>query len=241
MNLLPNNVSTYGGDVDFVFWLITSLVGFWFFVTLFAIIYFAIRYRASKNPKAAYIKGESWKEEKFIEVPHLIVLACDVAIIAYTFTAWNRIEIDVPAADYEVGVEGKTWSWVFRYPGIDGKLNTPDDVVVDESTNGVLHVPVNKNIIVHISSQETLHSFFVKELRLKQDAIPGRVITKWFNAHKEGKYEIACAEICGYGHFQMRNYLVVESEDNFQKYTAELYAKNASSNVVMAAKKGENK
>jgi len=230
MSVLPKSISTYGGDIDFIFWLVTILVGFWFFLTLFSLLYFLVRYRKGKNPTAVYSQGEGWKESKFIEIPHLIVLLCDVLIIVYTFTAWNRVEIDIPEPDYEVGVEGKLWYWAFRYPGPDQKLNTDDDIIVNEQNNGIMHVPVNKNIVIHISSDKTLHSFFVKELRLKQDAIPGRVISKWFNATETGKYEIACAEICGVNHWSMRNYLVVESEAAFNERMDQLASKQKIKN-----------
>jgi len=248
MSILPKNISVYGGDIDFIFWLVTVLVGFWFILTLVAILYFLVRYRKGKNPKASYVEGHSLKESKWIEIPHLLVLVCDVLIIVYTFAAWNKVEIYDPPEEsgpnYHVGIEGKLWYWAFRYPGPDNELNTADDIIVDEQNNGKLHVPVNRNIVIHLSSDKTIHSFFVKELRLKQDAIPGRVITKWFNATETGEFEIVCAEICGVNHWSMRNYLVVQEEAAFNDFIKNLAAKqNQKNSLAMAESKkmGENK
>ena len=72
-----------------------------------------------------------------------------------------------------------------------------------------------------------MHSFFLKNVRLKQDAIPGRTMKRWFNCNKEGRYEIACSEICGMLHSQMRNWLVVESQEKFDEYMKTLYEKNS--------------
>jgi cytochrome c oxidase subunit 2 len=86
-------------------------------------------------------------------------------------------------------------------------------------------VPVNQPVIIRLSSVDVLHSFFVPVLRIKQDAIPGTIIRVWFEATKAGEYEIACAELCGLGHYRMRGYLTVESEEEFQTWLAEMAAR----------------
>ncbi len=81
-----------------------------------------------------------------------------------------------------------------------------------------LHVPVNKVIGIALQSEDVLHSFFLPDLRLKQDAVPGRTIPVWFKATKPGRYEIACAELCGFGHTTMRGLLTVHTEEDWQKW-----------------------
>src|ERR671922_310118 len=103
------------------------------------------------------------------------------------------------------------------YPGPDGKLNTEDDVKFDND----LHVPVNKVVRVHLTSKDVIHSFFLPSLRLKQDAVPGRTILVWFEATKPGKYELPCAELCGFGHSGMKGWLHVHSPEEYQEWAAE--------------------
>ena len=81
---------------------------------------------------------------------------------------------------------------------------------------------------MELRSRDVLHSFFVVNTRLKQDVIPGRMNTRWFNLTKEGKYDISCAEICGVLHAKMRNFLVVESQDKYEQYLKTLYEKNTA-------------
>lgn len=160
----------------------------------------------------------------------LVVLALsDFVILLEEHNAWAEIEMLPPSSDLHIGITGRQWNWIFTYPGPDGLLNTSDDVVVDEM-NSELHIPVNKNIVFDLRARDVLHSFFVTNIRLKQDAIPGRTLKRWFNVTKEGKYDIACAEICGILHAKMHNFLVVDTQENFEKYLRELYAKNSKNN-----------
>src|SRR4029079_16154069 len=99
----------------------------------------------------------------------------------------------------------------------DGKFGTGDDkTLLDE-----LHVPVNKIVHVNLKSQDVIHSFFVPQFRMKQDAVPGREIAQWFEATKPGKYELPCAELCGFGHSGMRGWIYVHTPADYQKGAAE--------------------
>ena len=110
-----------------------------------------------------------------------------------------------------IRVTAKQFNWEVRYPGLDGKLDTEDDVVMDND----FHVPVNKVVRVQLRSRDVIHSFFVPQLRLKQDAVPGREIPVWFEATKNGKYEVPCAELCGFGHSGMKGYLFVDTPADY--------------------------
>jgi cytochrome c oxidase subunit 2 len=176
--------------------------------------------------RAEFITGETKKHWNWVVAALVLLAVSDFTILLAEHHAWETIEREPPKADVTVGVTGRQWNWIFTYPGPDGKLNTSDDVVVD-ALNSELHVPVNKNIIVELRATDVLHSFFIPNARLKQDVIPGRTGKKWFNVTKLGKYDIACAEICGIMHAKMRNFLVVETQEQYDQYIKELYAKNA--------------
>jgi len=105
------------------------------------------------------------------------------------------------------------------YPGPDGKNGTSDDFTVRNQ----LHVTVNEPVAVELSSEDVIHSFFVPEWRLKQDAVPGREINVWFKAIKPGRYELPCAELCGPGHSGMVNWVNVLSDADYQKWVQKVW------------------
>ncbi len=225
MNILPKNVSTYGQEIDSLFWLITTFALIAFVISLFVLIYPLFKYRQRAGVKAEYFTGEKKTHFKWVAIA-LIALALSDFIIMYAeHDAWVTIEGLPAQQDFHVGVTGRQWNWIFTYPGPDGKLGTADDVVVDEQ-NSELHVPVNKNIIFDLRARDVVHSFFIVNTRLKQDALPGRVVTRWFNITVEGKYDISCSQICGVLHAKMRNYVVAESQEKFDAYIKALYDNN---------------
>ena len=122
-----------------------------------------------------------------------------------------------PATDFVIEITAKQFNWEVRYPGLDGKLNTEDDVLMDND----FHVPVDKTVRIHLKSRDVIHSFFVPQLRLKQGAVPGHDIPVWFKAIKPGKYEIPCAELCGFGHSGMKGYLFVHTPEEYQQWVKE--------------------
>jgi cytochrome c oxidase subunit 2 len=111
-------------------------------------------------------------------------------------------------------VTAKQFNWEMLYPGPDGQFGTADDLLLDNE----LHVPVNKVVRVTLKSKDVIHSFFLPHVRLKQDAVPGREIEAWFEATKLGRYEIPCAELCGFGHSGMKGWLTVHPPDEYQKW-----------------------
>jgi len=103
------------------------------------------------------------------------------------------------------------------YPGADGQLGTGDDFTVRNQ----LHVPVDTPVVVHLSSEDVIHSFFIPAFRVKQDAVPGMHIRVWFKAMETGEYELACAELCGLGHYRMRAAVTVHTADDYQRWLSE--------------------
>ena len=112
---------------------------------------------------------------------------------------------------------GKQFNWEVVYAGPDGKFDTADDRTFDNE----IHVPVGKPVRLELRSKDVIHSFFLPNLRLKQDVVPGRVIDAWFEATKTGKYELPCAMLCGFGHSGMKGYLFVETPEAFDQWRSE--------------------
>ena len=226
MKIFPENVSTYGQEIDSLFWIITVFAGIAFVISLFVLLYPLIRYRHTASPKAQYITGEKKKHFKWITIALVLLLGSDFVILYCEHDAWAQIESAPDKVDVRVGIIARQWNWIFVYPGPDGVLNTSDDVIVDDM-NSSLHVPVNKNIVFELRSQDVIHSFFLANARFKQDVLPGRTLVRWFNLTKEGKYDISCTQICGILHSKMRNFVQVESEERYKHFIDSLYSANA--------------
>ncbi len=222
--LFPENISTYGGEIDHLFWVTLILTAIAFLISLFFLNFPLFKFRYKADRKGRYEKGTTWNQLKWIVTALVVLFISDMYILFAEHPTWHKMEEYLPEADLHIGITARQWNYIFTYPGPDNKLYTADDVIINEQ-NSSLHVPINKNIVFDLRATDVVHSFFVSNLRLKQDAIPGRTITRWFNATKEGTYDIVCAEICGVLHSMMRNYLVVESEEKYDAFVQELYAK----------------
>jgi cytochrome c oxidase subunit II len=203
--------STFAPDIDGIIWLIAVLVGFWFIVAEGVFFWLILKFRVRDGEKAQYITGEEKKQMRFISWPHYLVLVCDVFIVVGAVRVWVEVKQELPseAEAQHVRVISQQWAWSFVHPGADGKLDTGDDIrTVDE-----LHVQVGQKYIYELEARDVLHSFSVPVFRLKQDAVPGRVITGWFEATRTGTYDIQCTEICGIGHGMMVARIVIESPE----------------------------
>jgi cytochrome c oxidase subunit 2 len=223
LGIFPENISTYGSEIDSLFWLIVGITFFAFFVSVYVLLKPLYTNNHKKVQRATYITGHEKKYMRWLVYALIGLTLGDFVILGVEHGTWVKFEQEIPNPDLEIGIIGRQWNWIFIYPGPDGKLYTKDDVRIDEM-NSELHLPVNKNIVVHLMAKDVLHSFWVSNIRLKQDCIPGRTNKRWFNLTKEGKYELACAEICGVLHSKMRNFIVVESEEKFQQHISALYA-----------------
>jgi cytochrome c oxidase subunit 2 len=185
------------------------LVGFWFVLSELVFFYLIFRFRAKDGVPAEYITGEEKSQKRWITIPHLLVLVCDVFIIVGAVRVWVEVKQTLPEAEQTVRVTAQQWAWSFVHPGPDRKLGTPDDIAtVDE-----LHIAVDEIYHYELEARDVLHSFSVPVFRLKQDAIPGRVIKGWFQATRTGSYDIQCTEICGIGHGIMVGRIVIETPE----------------------------
>ena len=207
---LPEDVSTYGKDIDFLFHLIYYITGATFVLVAAALIAFLVLYRHKEGRRATYTHGNTTLEIVWTVVPTLIL----VVLTFLSVPTWARLKMQMPQTDLTVQVNAKQFNWIVTYPGPDGKFGTEDDKTFENE----VHVPVGKPVKLILKSQDVIHSFYMPNLRFKQDAVPGREIPAWFDATKPGKYEIPCAELCGFGHSGMRGWLFVHTPEDYQKW-----------------------
>ena len=234
---LPLAASTHAGEIDqmivLTHWLMLVLFVGWgaFFV------FVLFRFRRGANPKADYV-GAKGKVAKSTEVAIAIVEV--VLLVFYAIPAWaTRVKQFPPESEaVVVRVVGEQFAWNVHYPGADGKfgrtevrrvaadnpigLDRSDPAAKDDITTiNQLTLPVDRPVLVHLSSKDTIHSFGLFEMRVKQDAIPGLDIPVWFIPNRIGDYEIACSQLCGLGHYRMRGFVNIKSDADFQAFLAE--------------------
>jgi cytochrome c oxidase subunit 2 len=213
MSWLPENVSTYGAEIDYLFYVIYYITAAVFILVTLLMVLFLILYRHREGRRAIYSHGNTALEITWTIIPAIIL----VALSFMSVSSWGKIKSHVPPSDFQVQVTAKQFNWEILYPGPDRKFGTEDDFQIEND----MHVPVNKVVHVILKSKDVIHSFFLPNLRLKQDAVPGRDILAWFEATKPGKYELPCAELCGFGHSGMRGWLYVHSPEDYEQWVKE--------------------
>jgi len=215
---LPPNVSSYGPEVDKLFYIILAITGVTFFLVQGTLIIFLVKYRYRKGRKATYIHGHHTAEIIWTVIPALIL----VWLAFYQRSSWAEMKQNFPPEKdaFVVEVSAQQFEWHFTYPGPDGKFDSGDEI----ETINQFHIPVNVPILMKLTSKDVIHSLFLPEMRFKQDAVPGLVIPAWFKALKTGVYDVACAELCGLGHYRMRGFLNVHTPEKLNETLAELAA-----------------
>lgn len=213
LSWLPENVSTFGEDIDFLFYLIYYITAAVFLLVTVLMVLFLVKYRYQEGRRAVYTHGNTVLEIVWTVVPAFIL----IMLSFMSAKTWGNIKASQPPEDVQVHVIGQQFEWLIRYPGPDGKFETEDDLELRDDLN----VPVNKVVLITLRSNDVIHSFFLPNLRLKQDAVPGRDIPVWFKATKPGRYELPCAELCGVGHSGMRGWLTVHSEEDYKAWIKE--------------------
>ena len=213
--ILPSSASTFAGEIDFLYYLILVITGIAFVVVEVGLIVFMIKYRARPGRKAEYIQGSTKAEIIWTTVPAVTL----VIIGLMSGGVWNTIKgrNSVPADAIPYGLHAQQFEWNITYRGPDGQLGTADDFTVRNQ----LHIPVNQPVVMRMTAEDVIHSFFVPAFRVKQDAVPGMTINVWFEATETGQYELACAELCGLGHYRMRAMVTVHSVDDYQQWLAD--------------------
>ena len=231
----PEPITTFGREIDRQFMRTFLITGVVFVLSQLALGWAVFRYRDTGG-RANYSHGNNTME--FLWTLATLVLFVGLGI--YAERAWAEVHFrGASPGALQIEVQGQQFKWYFRYPGPDGKfgrlaaqyvkdsdqnffgLDPNDPAGKDDIVSPVIAVPVNREVELILRSKDVTHSFFVRELRLKQDSVPGMLIPIHFTATKIGTYEIACAELCGLGHHQMRSFLYVMSEADYQKWLAE--------------------
>ena len=234
LSMFPAQASTHAAEVDhmtiLVHWLMLVLFVGWGFFFLFVLF----RFRKSANPKASYTGAHG----KFAKSTEVAVALIEIGLlIFYAIPAWATRVKAFPAESQAVVVKvvAEQFAWNVQYPGPDGKFGRTDIKLVsadnplgldrsdpnakdDITTINQLNLPVDRPILVHLSSKDVIHSFGLYEMRVKQDAIPGMTIPVWFIPNRVGEYEIACSQLCGLGHFRMRGFITIQSAADYQKW-----------------------
>ena len=235
---LPHGASTSAAFIDSQFALTYVLMGIVFVAAQGALGLFVWQYRdRSDAKKVEYSHGNT----KFEVVWTVLTAILFVGLNLMGSNVWAH-ERFAPAEAGAIPVEvtGMQFAWYFRYAGPDGKfgatsptlmdpsagseaavgLDTSDPAAKDDVVTGIMYLPVNRQVDLRLRAVDVIHSFFVPGMRFKQDAVPGLEIHMHFTPMEIGDYEIACAELCGLGHYKMHGMLKVVSPEAFDKWLA---------------------
>jgi cytochrome c oxidase subunit 2 len=234
---LPAQAATHAADVDhmmgLVHWLMLILFVGWgtFFV------FVLVRFRKGANPKANYAGAKG----KFAKGTELAVVVAEMILLFwYAIPGWYTRVNAFPSESEAVVVHvvARQFEWQVIYPGADGQfgrreitrvasdnpvgIDRSDQAAKDDiiSTN-TLVLPVDRPVLVHLTTQDVIHSFGLPQMRVKQDAVPGLSMPVWFIPNKIGDYEIACSQLCGLGHSRMRGFLNIKSQADYEMFLAE--------------------
>jgi len=212
---LPEAVSTYAPDIDYLFDLILWMVAFFFVLTEGLLVWFVFRYSKKDETKAVFSHGNHKLELAWTLIPGLMLLGIAFAQMG----TWAKIKYrsNLPEGEPIAHVWASQFDWRIQYPGADGVFGTWDDI---ESPH-LFKVPVDEDVVFTLHSRDVLHSFFVPEFRLKQDAVPGMAIPVWFNSTKTGTFDLICAELCGWGHYKMAGRVEVVTREEWDAWMAE--------------------
>jgi len=214
----------------------TIVLTFWigggvFILVCLFMIYCVFKFSYKEGRKVEY-KPEDNKLEIILTVVTTLGVA---ALLAPGLIVWNQY-INTPSNAINIEVMARQWGWQYRLPGEDGKLGTSNMVNInDQNPFGInlddqngrddiliqsdeLHLKTNRPVKILLRSTDVLHNFYVPQFRAKMDAVPGLITYYWFEPNKEGDYEVLCAEYCGIGHYGMRAKVVVDNEENYEKW-----------------------
>jgi cytochrome c oxidase subunit 2 len=234
LSYMPIQASAHAAEIDhmtiLVHWLMLVLFVGWgaFFV------FVLFRFRSGANPRASYT-GAKGKISKGLEVAVAVIEV--VLLVFYAIPAWATRVSQFPPENEAVVVRvvAEQFAWNMHYPGPDGRFGRTDISKVtadnplgldradanakdDIATINQLNLPENRPVLVHLSSKDVIHSFGLYEMRVKQDAVPGMTIPVWFVPTRRGDYEIVCSQLCGLGHFRMRGFITIQSDEEFRKW-----------------------
>jgi len=229
----PESISEHGPLVDHQFAITIIVCGIAFAAAQIGLGWVVWKYRdSSAATRATYSHGNNRLEVVWTVVTAVVFIS--LAIMGQR--VWASLHLHAaPAGSYTVEVVAQQFSWNFHYHGKDNVFGRTDPNLIDDSALNyvglddtdpnakddsvvsTLVVPVNRPVELILKSKDVTHSFFVPQLRFKQDLVPGMAIPVHFTVNKVGKYELACAELCGMNHYKMKSYMLVLPENEFSE------------------------
>lgn len=211
--LFPERASTVAGEVDALYLFLVAVSAFFAVAIAILVVAFAVKYRRrSEADRPQAIHGSMALEIAWTVIPF------GLAMIMFVWGAKVYVTLAVPPPNaMEVFVVGKQWMWKLQH--LEGKREINE-----------LHVPTGQPIKLVLTSEDVIHSFYVPAFRIKQDAIPGRYTTAWFEATKPGTYHLFCAEYCGTEHAKMIGRIVVLEPSDYEAWLS-----GAATTAVAAA------
>ena len=234
---LPLDISKHGHQIDSLIVYFHIFMAVLFIGWLTFLVYLLIRFRARPGHKAEYHVHHS-KMPTFLEGAVLLV---EIILLAgFSFPIWHQYRNDPPdpSKAFNVRIVAEQFAWNVHYPGADGVfgktapnlMNASNPVGLDGSDPASkddvvainqLHVPVNTPVRIELTSKDVIHSFFLPVARVKMDVIPGQKVPVWFDTTQTGDFEIACAQLCGLGHYRMKGYFIVDDPAKFTEWFAQ--------------------
>ncbi len=217
---LPQNLSARGAAIDETYYIILVMTGIAFVLVEAGILWFMFRYR---NREAEYTHGNNTAEIIWTAIPAVAMVWLGI----HSGGIWADIKgsSGEPEDAFELGVTASQFEWMITYPGEDGELATADDFTLRND----LRFPVGEDVIVRLHSEDVIHSFFLPYLRVKQDVVPGMTTRAWFRATESAELQLACAELCGLGHYRMHASARAMPPDEFRTWYEERAAEAAAS------------
>lgn len=238
---LPIDISTHGYQIDNLLWVVHIFMAVLFVGWFGYLVYAIIRFRQRPGHERAHHDVWSAEHKKHFKFPTYaevgIALFEIFLLCAFAFPIFSQIKNKFPdsADTLRLRVVAEQFAWNIHYSGKDGVFGKTDPKLMsptnplglepgdpagkdDVTTINQFKIPVDTPIIVDLSSKDVIHSFGVPVMRVKQDVIPGHKIPVWFQAKKTGNFEIACAQLCGLGHYRMRGFFIVETKDKFSAW-----------------------
>lgn len=228
----PPPISQHGFAYDRQFSTTLWVTGIIFFLAQMALGYVIVRFR-DRGGRASYSHGNNKLEALWTTATAVLF----IGLVLMGSRIWASVHFtEAPADAMKIEVSAKQFAWNFRYPGVDQTFGRTDIHLIndaagnpfgidekdpagkDDVVSASLKVPAGKPILLILKSHDVIHNFFVRELRLKQDIVPGMEIPFHFTADTPGTYEVPCSELCGLGHSQMRTTLEVMSQADFEKW-----------------------
>ncbi len=201
--LFPDRASTVAGQVDALYFFLLAVSGFFTVLIFTLVFYFAVRYRRRREDELPRpIEGSLKLEIAWSVVPLLL------SMVMFGWGAVVFFKITRPPADaLRMDVVGKQWMWKIQHPEGRREINE-------------LHVPIGRPVRLTMISEDVIHSFYVPAFRVKQDVLPGRYTSLWFEASRVGEYHLFCAEYCGTKHSGMIGKVVVMEPSDYEQWLA---------------------